>query len=270
MMAGIMAETTFQGLIEDLEKYLEYQRDEGVQRLEVDRVVLAELARPVEPALAAIPAATPTATKEIVTPVTVAVPADFNSLDEVAAHISNCRNCRLCEGRTNTVPGEGNTKSPDIMFIGEGPGADEDAQGRPFVGRAGRLLTDMIVAMGYSREEVYIANIVKCRPPGNRAPLPEEMDACLPYLQQQIGLIKPSVIIGMGATAIKGLLGKTAGISRLRGTWQKYEGIRLMPTFHPSYLLRDPSKKKEVWQDLQLVLKELGRKPPPRKTDGNK
>lgn len=253
-----MSITTFQGLIEDLEKYLEYQRDEGVQRMEVDRVVLTELARSVE--------SSPVSTKKAVSP--AALPADIHSLDEIVAHISNCRNCPLHADRTNTVPGEGNANTPDIMFIGEGPGADEDAQGRPFVGSAGQLLTKMIDAMGYRREEVYIANIVKCRPPNNRAPLPAEMEECLPYLRKQIGLIKPKVIVGMGATAIKGLLGKTAGITRLRGTWQQYEGIRLMPTFHPSYLLRDPSKKKEVWQDLQQVLSELGRKPPVRKSGG--
>ena len=151
------------------------------------------------------------------------------------------------------------------MFVGEGPGADEDAQGRPFVGRAGQLLTKMIEAMGYRREEVFIANIVKCRPPNNRAPKPEEMEACMPYLRQQIALIRPAIMIGMGATAIKGLLGKTAGITRLRGTWQEYGGIKLMPTFHPSYLLRDPSKKRDVWKDLKLVLKELGREPPGKK-----
>lgn len=155
--------------------------------------------------------------------------------------------------------------SPDILFVGEGPGADEDAQGRPFVGRAGQLLTKMIEAMGYERADVFIANVVKCRPPNNRAPLPEEMERCHPYLKQQIALIKPTVIVGLGATALKGLLGKTAGITRLRGTWQEYEGIKLMPTFHPSYLLRDPSKKKEVWQDLQSVLKELGKEPPAKK-----
>lgn len=249
-----MAETTFQGLIEDLEKYLEYQRDEGVQRMEVDRAVLEELAK--------VPEAEPAAAETPVAPSAVPIPGDFQSLEEITAHVSTCRNCPLCEGRTHTVPGEGNADSPDIMFVGEGPGADEDAQGRPFVGKAGQLLTRMIEAMGYQREEVFIANIVKCRPPNNRAPLPGEMESCLPYLRQQIGLIKPRVIIGLGATAIKGLLGKTVGITRLRGTWQEYEGIKLMPTFHPSYLLRDPSKKKDVWQDLQLVLKELGREPP--------
>jgi len=251
-----MAETTFYNLIDDLETYLEYQRDEGAQRLEVDRAVLAELARKPE----AEPVVDNPAAVKI-----VSVPENLSSLDEIKTHISTCQNCLLCAGRTHTVPGEGNTDSPDILFIGEGPGAEEDAQGRPFVGAAGQLLTKMIVAMGYQREQVFIANVVKCRPPNNRAPLPEEMEACLPYLRQQIGLIKPKVIVGLGATAIKCLLGKTSGITRLRGTWQEYEGIRLMPTFHPSYLLRDPSKKKDVWQDLQLVLKELGKEPPAKK-----
>ncbi len=253
-----MAETTFYNLIENLENYLEYQRDEGVQRVEVDRAVLAELAR--------IPEAEPSveAAEELVA-TAVPIPEKFQSLEEIAMHVSTCRNCLLCAARMNTVPGEGNADSPDILFIGEGPGADEDAQGRPFVGKAGQLLTRMIEAMGYRREQVFIANLVKCRPPNNRAPLPEEMEACLPYLRQQIGLIKPKTIVGLGATAIKGLLGKTTGITRLRGTWQEYEGIKLMPTFHPSYLLRDPSKKKDVWQDLQLVLKELGKEPPARK-----
>jgi DNA polymerase len=249
-----MAETTFYNLIGNLENYLAYQREVGVQRMEVDRAVLAELAREPESA-PAVEEAGPAVEA-------VPVPSDFKSLDDIAAHIASCRNCPLCVSRTHTVPGEGLAHRPDIMFVGEGPGADEDAQGRPFVGKAGRLLTKMIEAMGYRREQLYIANVVKCRPPNNRAPLPEEMQMCLPYLRQQIGLIQPKIIIGLGATAIKGLLGRTAGISRLRGTWQEYEGIKLMPTFHPSYLLRDPSKKKDVWQDLQLVLTELGKEPP--------
>jgi len=252
-----MAEATFYNLIDNLERYLEYQRDEGVPRLEVDRAVLVELAKR--------PEAEPVMAAEAPVAAAVPIPENFQSLEEIAAHISTCRNCPLCEGRTHTVPGEGKADSPDILFIGEGPGADEDAQGRPFVGKAGQLLTKMIEAMGYQREQVFIANIVKCRPPNNRAPLPEEMEACLPYLRQQIRVIRPKVVVGLGATAIKGLLGKTAGITRLRGTWQEYEGIKLMPTFHPSYLLRDPSKKKDVWQDLQLVLKELGKEPPAKK-----
>lgn len=161
-----MAETTFHSLVENLEKYLEYQRDEGVPRLEVDRAVLAELAKEPEPEAFIA--------KE---PVVVAapIPGNFQTLEEIAAHVSVCRSCPLCQGRTRTVPGEGNADSPDLMFVGEGPGAEEDAQGRPFVGKAGQLLTKMIEAMGYAREDVFIANVVKCRPPNNRTPLPEEM-----------------------------------------------------------------------------------------------
>lgn len=247
-----MPETTFHGLIGDLEKYLEYQRDEGVQRLAVDRAVLEELAKEPEPEAPVVVEAAP-------------IPDDFSSTEEVAVHISTCTNCPLCEERTNTVPGEGNADGPDIMFIGEGPGADEDAQGRPFVGKAGQLLDKMIAAMGYGRGEVFISNVVKCRPPNNRKPMREEMDMCLPYLRQQIRLIRPKVIVGLGGTAVEGLLGKPVGITKMRGIWQEYEGIKMMPTFHPSYLLRDATKKKDVWKDLQMVLKELGKEPPARK-----
>jgi len=250
-----MAEPTFHGLIEDLERYLQYQRENGIEQIEVDRAVMAELA-------AETPAAS--SVKEPGTVEATPMP-ELATLEEVAAHIASCRNCALCQGRTHTVPGEGHPDGPDIMFVGEGPGADEDAQGRPFVGKAGRLLTKMIEAMGYKREEVYIANVVKCRPPANRKPLPEEMEMCLPYLRRQIGLIKPKIIVGLGATAMDGLLGRKVAITRMRGVWQEYGGIKLMPTFHPSYLLRDPSKKKDAWADLQAVLKELGREPPPRK-----
>lgn len=249
-----MAETTFHGLIADLANYLEYQRDEGVQRLEVDRAVLEELAR--EPEVDE---------SEAVVVESTAIPADFESLDAIAAHVSTCRNCPLCQQRNLPVPGEGNADAPDIMFVGEGPGADEDVQGRPFVGKAGQLLDKMIEAMGYRREEVFIANVVKCRPPNNRKPLREEMDMCLPYLRQQIKLIRPKLIVGLGGTAMEGLLGRPVGITRMRGVWQEYAGIKLMPTFHPSYLLRDPSKKKDAWGDLKLVLGELGKQPPPRK-----
>ena len=228
-----MAETTFYNLVENLENYLEYQRDEGVQRVEVDRAVLAELAKaPVAPA-------------------------------EVAPVVS-CGHCLLCHTRANTVPGAGKVDQPEIMFVAEELGADEDAQGHPFAGEAGCLLVKMIEAMGYRREEVFIANVVKRCPAGDQLPSTEEMAASFSHLQQQITEIKPKVMVGMGATVIKGLLGKTAGITRLRGTWQECQGVKLMPTFHPSYLLRDPSKKKVVWQDLQLVLKELDREPPPR------
>ena len=248
-----MTETTFHGLIGDLEKYLEYQRDEGVQRLEVDRAVLEALTREPEPAK-----------QEVIAVEAAPIPSDFETLEAIAAHISQCRNCPLCQERTHTVPGEGNTEEPDIMFVGEGPGAEEDAQGRPFVGKAGKLLDKMIEAMGYHRDEIYIANVVKCRPPANRKPQREEMDLCLPYLRQQIRLIRPRVIVGLGGTAMEGLLGKPVAITRLRGIWQDCQGIKLMPTFHPSYLLRDPAKKKDAWLDLQAVLAELGKEPPPR------
>lgn len=249
-----MAETTYQGLIADLENYLEYQRDEGVQRLEVDRSVLEALAKEPEPEV-----------PEEMSAEAAPIPADFQSLEAIVAHISTCKNCDLCQERIKTVPGEGRTASPDILFIGEGPGAEEDAQGRPSVGKAGQLLDKMIDAMGYERGEIYITNVVKCRPPGNRKPLREEMDLCLPYLKQQIGLIQPKIIVGLGGAAMEGLLGQPVSITRLHGVWQEYAGIKLMPTFHPSYLLRDPSKKKEAWADLKLVLAELGKEPPARK-----
>lgn len=247
-------ETTYYGLLEDIEKYLEYQRDEGVVRLDVDRAVLEELAKEPEP--------------EVPVGMTVKaapIPDDFQSLEAITTHISTCANCDLCQTRTSTVPGEGRGDRPDIMFIGEGPGVEEDAQGRPFVGKAGQLLTKIIEAMGYERSQLYITNVVKCSPPNNRKPVKEEMETCLPYLRQQIGLIKPKTIVGLGGPAMEGLLGRPVGITRMRGVWQEYAGIKLMPTFHPSYLLRDPSKKKEAWADLKLVLAELGKEPPARK-----
>ncbi len=250
----MMAEPTLYGLIDDLGKYLEYQRDEGVVQMEVDRAVLEELARKPEEDKV-----------EEVTEEAAPIPADFESLEQIAKHVLRCRNCPLCQERTHAVPGEGNGDAPDILFVGEGPGADEDEQGRPFVGKAGQLLDKMIEAVGYRREKVFIANIVKCRPPNNRKPLPEEMEICLPYLRQQIRLIRPKVIVGLGGTAMEGLLGEKVSITRMRGIWQEYQGIRLMPTFHPSYLLRDPSQKKEAWLDLKMVLAELGKEPPPRK-----
>lgn len=250
-----MSEITLHGLLSNLENYLKYQRDEGLQRVEVDRSTLADLARSPE-SISIVSAQTQAPPAPI--------PLDLGSIDHIATYVSTCHNCPLCSNRTNTVPGEGKVDSPDILFIGDGPGAEEDTQGRPFVGPAGQLLTKMIEAMGYRREEVFITHLIKCCPPNNRAPLPAEMEACLPYLHQQIKFLKPKTIVGLGATAIKGLLGKTVGITRLRGTWQEYEGIPLMPTFHPSNLLRDPSKKKVVWQDLQLVLKVLGKEPPAR------
>lgn len=182
-------------------------------------------------------------------------------LEAIARKISTCRLCPLHKTRTRTVPGQG-AAHPEILFIGEGPGADEDQQGLAFVGRAGKLLTRMIEAMGLERDAVWIGNIVKCRPPDNRAPTAEEMAACLPYLRQQITLLKPRVIVCLGATAVKGLFGTTPGITKIRGHWMTFEDIDTMPTFHPAYLLRNPPAKREVWDDLKTVLKKLNRPVP--------
>ena len=181
------------------------------------------------------------------------------ALDRIAEQAAACSRCPLADSRTRVVPGQGNPDSPEILFIGEAPGQDEDAQGLAFVGRAGQLLTKMIEAMGFSRNELFIANICKCRPPNNRPPTPEEMQACIPFLQAQIAVIKPKVIVTLGATAAKGLLNAQTAISKLRGQWTLYSEIPLMPTFHPAYLLRFPPAKQDAWSDLKSVLKRLGR-----------
>lgn len=182
------------------------------------------------------------------------------TLDELQRLVSNCRGCQLCQSRTNTVFGEGNPKA-SLMFIGEGPGRDEDLQGRPFVGRAGQLLDKMIAAMGFQRQDVYIGNIVKCRPPNNRTPMPEEAAACLNYIKWQVYLIRPKVIVLLGATAAHALLNDTRGIMRLRGNWLSYEGIPVMPTYHPAFLLRQEQAKRDCWNDLQQVMAKLSQYP---------
>lgn len=195
----------------------------------------------------------------------------IETLEGIAEGVASCTACRLAESRTKTVPGAGNGSTPDIMFIGEGPGRDEDEQGIPFVGRAGQLLTKMIAAMGCNRDEVFIANVVKCRPPNNRVPEDDEMAACLPWLLRQIEIVKPKTIVTLGATALKGLTGRTdVLISKERGVWNKFNGIPLMPTFHPSYLMRYPPAKVEAWKDLKAVLKLLGKTPPQQEAKENK
>ena len=179
-------------------------------------------------------------------------------LDFLAQHIADCSLCRLCEGRNKVVYGAGNPDA-DLMFIGEAPGRDEDLQGEPFVGAAGQLLTKMIKAMGLTREEVYIANIIKCRPPRNRDPEPDEVATCEPFLVRQIDAIAPRMIIAMGRFAAKTLLQTERGITRVRGNWGTYRGIPVMPTFHPAYLLRNAGQKRAVWNDLQAVMAEMDR-----------
>lgn len=178
------------------------------------------------------------------------------TLDDIWNDIGDCTRCGLCEGRTQVVNTHGNHKAR-LMFVGEAPGADEDAQGKPFVGRAGQLLTKMIEAMGMKREEVIIGNVNRCRPPGNRQPTLEEAAICRPFLFREIATIKPDVIVVMGNTALRNLLEAREGITRVRGKFQDFRGIKVMPTFHPAYLLRDPSKKRETWEDLKMVMEHL-------------
>lgn len=180
------------------------------------------------------------------------------TLEELREIVLQCQKCPLAPTRHTVVFGEGNPHAR-LMFVGEGPGEQEDLQGRPFVGPAGQLLDRMILAMQFTREEVYIANVVKCRPPHNRNPEPEEADACRGYLARQIELIQPEVIVVLGAVAARFLLQRREGITRLRGHWLGYNGIPVMPTFHPSYLLRDPSGKRLAWSDLQQVMKVFGK-----------
>jgi uracil-DNA glycosylase family 4 len=183
------------------------------------------------------------------------------ALKAIRADIGECTRCRLHKGRTNLVFGVGNPNT-ELMFVGEGPGADEDAQGEPFVGRAGQLLNNMISAMGLKREDVYIANVVKCRPPGNRTPEKDECDICSPFLLRQIEVIQPKVVVALGAVAAKNLLAVNDSMANLRGRWYDFRGSRLAVTYHPAYLLRDPRQKKEAWKDLQMVMKYLGLTPP--------
>ena len=180
-----------------------------------------------------------------------------DSLPKIREDLGDCTRCKLHKGRNKLVFGDGNPKA-QLVFVGEGPGADEDMQGLPFVGRAGKLLTQMIEAMGLKRGDVYICNVVKCRPPQNRAPEPDEVETCSPYLLRQIDAIRPKVIVCLGAVAAKTLLNTTRGISHFRGEWLEWRGHKLMATYHPAYLLRNPPAKADVWKDLQKVMAELG------------
>lgn len=174
------------------------------------------------------------------------------TFEQIHAEIGDCTRCPLHQDRKHVVHTEGNRKAR-LMFVGEAPGADEDIQSRPFVGRAGQLLTKIIEAIGLKREDVLIGNVNRCRPPGNRAPMPDEAATCKPYLEREIAIVQPDVIVVLGNTAMKNLLDTREGITRARGRFHEYKGIKVMPTFHPAYLLRDPSKKRETWEDLKMV-----------------
>jgi uracil-DNA glycosylase len=188
-----------------------------------------------------------------------AVAAAATSLDELQKMIEGCTRCKLCKGRKNIVYGSGHPQA-SLMFVGEGPGEQEDIQGLPFVGMAGDLLTKMVTAMGLKRSDVYIGNVVKCRPPFNRNPEPDEIEQCSPFLKKQIEMINPKVIVALGTFAAQTLLQTDTRISKLRGTVMDYQGRKLIATYHPAFLLRNPTQKKAVWGDLQLAMKELGLK----------
>ncbi|CAB1084752.1 Uracil-DNA glycosylase, family 4 (EC [Olavius algarvensis Delta 1 endosymbiont] len=178
------------------------------------------------------------------------------SLADIAGDLGDCRRCRLARERKRIVFGEGNPKAK-LVFVGEGPGFEEDRQGRPFVGPAGQLLTRIIEAIKLDRDQVYICNVIKCRPPGNRNPEPDEIKTCLPFLERQLAAIQPDFICALGKFAAQTLLKTATPISRLRGRFHEYNGIKLLPTYHPAYLLRNPDKKRDVWEDMKMLMKEF-------------
>ena len=184
------------------------------------------------------------------------LPETNETLEEIRAFIGDCTRCPLWEGRTQIVNSQGNPEA-DLMFVGEAPGADEDEQGVPFVGRAGQLLNKIIEAIGMKREDVFVGNVNRCRPPGNRAPTVAEAETCKPFLIREIAVVRPKVIVVMGNTAMRNLLETKEGITKMRGEFIDYYGVKVMPTFHPAYLLRDPRKKREVWEDMKKVRDEL-------------
>jgi uracil-DNA glycosylase family 4 len=189
---------------------------------------------------------------DIAAPPPAIIEKSFESFEQIWSDVGDCTRCPLHQGRTNIVHTEGNRQAR-LMFVGEAPGADEDAQARPFVGRAGQLLTKIIESIGFKREDVLIGNVNRCRPPGNRPPTPEEASMCQPFLLREIAAVQPEVIVVLGNTAMRNLLDIKQGITKVRGQFQDYHGVKVMPTFHPAYLLRDPSKKKETWEDLKKV-----------------
>jgi uracil-DNA glycosylase family 4 len=253
----------FLEIVANVRAHLEYQRALGVKSIEVPPldvqkpiVQSAVLSLPKEQTIAA-PAASPVVMETVKTVASVQAvqPAILESIRE---EIGDCTRCKLHKGRNSIVYGEGDPKAT-IVFVGEGPGFEEDQQGRPFVGAAGQLLTDIIEkGMKIKRAEVYICNIVKCRPPNNRNPEPDEVEACIGFVKKQIAAIRPKVIVTLGNVPTQNLLNTKQGITKIRGVWQEYEGIPVMPTFHPSYLLRSPGEKKWVWIDIKKVMERLG------------
>lgn len=240
-----------QDLALELRRQLAWQESDG------SRVIFRDVNDKPKPAAAvatpAVVAKAPAAEIERAVPT-----GPIKTLDEIRQELGDCKRCKLCNGRTQIVFGSGNPKA-ELVFVGEAPGADEDLQGVPFVGAAGQLLTKMIEAMKFTRDTVYICNVAKCRPPNNRNPEPDEIAACEPFLKAQLATLQPKVIVALGKFAAQTLLRDSTPITRLRGQWRSYEGVPLMPTFHPAYLLRSPGEKKLAWSDLQEVMKRFGK-----------
>jgi uracil-DNA glycosylase len=268
--------SAYDQLLDAAIQHLEDLKSRGTRNVTVSSETLRALSQPVKkfPVPASSVQSPPTASAPAKSEAPTALDSRPSTLDPakaaafaaLRARVMACVKCaHLASSRKNVVFGVGNPDA-QLMFVGEAPGADEDAQGEPFVGRAGELLTKIIQATGLQRGDVYIANILKCRPDtpgqasGNRKPTPDEMATCIPFLHEQIDLIKPRVLVALGATAVEGLLGKTVGITRLRGQWKEYRGIPLMPTYHPAYLLRNQavSEKRKVWEDMLAVMERLG------------
>jgi DNA polymerase len=249
-----------------IEAWLRYFEDLGLGPFYLDR---ATVELPAVSASSPVPASADSASRRPAAAVVPTAPSLFDAvprvegdtLKRVREDIGDCTRCNLCKGRTTIVFGDGSPRA-ELMFVGEGPGHDEDVQGLPFVGRAGKLLNQMIEAMGLERSQVYIGNVVKCRPPGNRTPEKEEIATCAPFLDRQIAVIRPKVIVCLGNVASQALLGTNKSISQFRGQWFDYRGSKLLATYHPAFLLRNPSAKADVWTDLKKVMVELGLKPP--------
>ncbi len=252
-------ESAPQELLSLLKKQLEHLRILGVEGIRGAAAAAPAVAPPVkvkrieQPPIASTPS---TSLFGELAPAPAKLTPSSETFEQIHAEIGDCTRCPLHLERTHVVHTEGNRKAR-LMFVGEAPGADEDAQARPFVGRAGQLLTKIIEAIGMKREEVLIGNVNRCRPPGNRPPTAEEAAVCKPFLLREIAVVQPEVIVVLGNTAMKNLLDTREGITRLRGRFQDYKGIKVMPTFHPAYLLRDPSKKRETWEDLKQVRDHL-------------
>ncbi len=250
-------------IVDDLIDHVNLLKELGGRNVELDLAVLSALG---STAAAPLPPGPPAGEAAALSP-----EERRKALSEIAARADLCEACPLRPTRAKSVPGQGKPDSPDVMFIGETPEEGDDQQGLAFAGAAGAFLTKMIQAMGYTRDDVFVANICKCRPPGNRAPLPEELRTCLPFLREQIRIVRPKVIVLLGPAAITGLLDAQAGASRRLGQWTKYDGIPVMPTFHPSYILRFEAfgdvkglkaAKTQLWDALKLVLAQLGRAVP--------